>query len=134
MDFTLITWWKNSWSKQSSHGRATSRGRASLEMSLTLIRIFMSCNYNRQGICPIRGAGFSADPMKVLCTVSRSSTHHILVLFVGEVKHRHCRFKLVQDLVVSGHVSSQNTSENKVKSKLSLTDLSYAHYSTGHSG
>lgn len=43
------TWLKNSCSRQSSQGSATSMGRASLEMSLTLIRIIISCKNRENG-------------------------------------------------------------------------------------
>lgn len=51
------------------------------------------------------------------------STHHISVVLVGEVKGRQEGLELVEDLVVSRHVSGQNASAPIEQNKKQIVDL-----------
>lgn len=51
------------------------------------------------------------------------STHHISVVLVGEVKGRQERLELVENLVVSRHVSGQNASAPDGQEKKQIVDL-----------
>lgn len=79
-------------------------GRASLDMSLTFMRIIISCDKTNSRLClraPLR-SWFLFRSQLVLVS------HHVSVLLVGKVESWQDGFEFVQDLVVSGHVRGQD--------------------------
>lgn len=82
-------------------------GRASLDISLTLIRIIISCTHTT-----LKTQILNSITLLIvfgLC-LHLLSSHHFSVLLAGEVKSRQDGLELVENLVVSRHVSGQDAS------------------------
>jgi hypothetical protein len=80
-------------------------GRASFDMSATLISTIDSCN-RRSTVSTVPQPGEEEKYAKL------ASTYKIRVGFVAEIKLWSDLFELCKDLVVSGHVSGQDATDH----------------------
>lgn len=98
-------------------------GRASLDMSLTLMRIIISCKqeHDAKSLKTTRcffgtfcKDGSYFQETRDTKQLSRWA-HHVPVLLAGEVKRRQDGLELVEDLVVPRHVCGQDASAGRAE-------------------